>query len=436
MNDSLRTVGAGGEGQAAFQTLKTKIHRKLIERIDLTKLDFLRSGEQSAEIRKVIEILIGEEAVPLNRQEVQCLIDEVQYETFGFGPLEPLLRSPDVSDILVNGYNSVYVERKGKLEKTGIVFGDNLHLLQIIERIVTRVGRRIDESAPFVDARLPDGSRVNAIIPPLAIDGPALSIRRFGVEALRMKDLLALKTLDARMAELIEAAVKSRLNILICGGTGTGKTTLLNVISQFIPENERVVTIEDSAELQLKQDHVVRLETRPANIEGTGEITQRDLLKNALRMRPNRIILGEVRGGEALDMLQAMNTGHDGSLSTVHANTVRDAMQRLSTMVMMNGMDLPHRAIKEQIASAVDMVIHLVRFSDGSRKIVKIAEITGMEEDTIVMQDIFAFQQSGVLSDGSVVGNFAPCGVRPHFAERFRLMGIPLSPDIFKKEER
>jgi pilus assembly protein CpaF len=437
MNGIFSHYGEGGDqALGAFQELKKRIHRKLIERIDLTKLDRLRNGELSDEIFNAIEVLIGEEGVPLNRQEKERLVVEVQHEAFGLGPLETLLRSPDISDILVNGYNSTYVERFGKLEKTDIVFRDNQHLLQIIERIVTMIGRRIDESSPFVDARLPDGSRVNAIIPPLAIDGPALSIRRFGRERLKMKDLLAVKSLDASIAEIIEAAVKARLNILICGGTGTGKTTLLNVISEYIPEDERVVTIEDSAELQLKQDHVVRLETRPANVEGTGEVTQRDLLKNALRMRPNRIIVGEVRGGEALDMLQAMNTGHDGSISTIHANTVRDAMLRLATMVMMNGMDLPNRAIKEQISSAIDLVIHLVRFADGSRKIVKLAEITGMEGDAIVMQDIFVFRQSGVGRDGSVIGDFAPCGVRPHFAERFRLMGLTLSPDIFMRTEK
>ncbi|HEY3308872.1 MAG TPA: CpaF family protein, partial [Desulfuromonadaceae bacterium] len=328
---------------------------------------------------------------------------------------------------------STYVERFGKLEKTDIVFRDNNHLLQIIERIVTRVGRRIDESSPYVDARLPDGSRVNAIVPPLAIDGPVLSIRRFGLEALKMDDMLALGSFDQRIAKIIEGAVKTRLNILVCGGTGTGKTTLLNVISEFIPDDERIITIEDSAELQLKQDHVVRLETRPANIEGTGEVTQRDLVRNALRMRPNRIILGEVRGGEALDMLQAMNTGHDGSISTIHANTVRDAMARLATMVMMTGMDLPDRAIKEQISSAINVIIHLVRFADGTRKIVKIAEITGMEGNTIVMQDIFCFEQRGIDLEGNVLGEFKATGIRPYFAERFKMSGFELPPGIFER---
>lgn len=430
---AIRGHQSADKAALSFQDLKSRIHRLLIERIDLSKLDLLRNGELANEIGFVIETLIGEEGVPLSRQEKERLVIEVQHETFGLGPIEPLLTSPDISDILVNNCSSTYVERHGRLEKTDIVFRDNNHLMQIIERIVTRVGRRIDESSPYVDARLPDGSRVNAIIPPLAIDGPVLSIRRFGLEALRMNDMLALGSFDQRIAKIIEGAVKTRLNILICGGTGTGKTTLLNVISEFIPDDERIITIEDSAELQLKQDHVVRLETRPANIEGTGEVTQRDLVRNALRMRPNRIILGEVRGGEALDMLQAMNTGHDGSISTIHANTVRDAMARLATMVMMTGMDLPDRAIREQISSAINVIIHLVRFADGTRKIVKIAEITGMEGNTIVMQDIFCFEQRGIDPDGRVLGEFRATGVRPYFAERFKMFGFDLPPGIFER---
>ncbi|MHB8122355.1 MAG: CpaF family protein [Desulfuromonadaceae bacterium] len=430
---ALRGQQSADKTTLSFQELKSRIHRLLIERIDLSKLDLLRNGELANEIGYVIETLISEEGVPLSRQEKERLVIEVQHETFGLGPIEPLLTSPDISDILVNNYNSTYVERHGKLEKTDIVFRDNNHLMQIIERIVTKVGRRIDESSPYVDARLPDGSRVNAIIPPLAIDGPVLSIRRFGLEALKIDDMLALGSFDQRIAKVIEGAVKSRLNILICGGTGTGKTTLLNVISAFIPDDERIITIEDSAELQLKQDHVVRLETRPANIEGTGEVTQRDLVRNALRMRPNRIILGEVRGGEALDMLQAMNTGHDGSISTIHANTVRDAMARLATMVMMTGMDLPDRAIREQISSAINIIIHLVRFADGTRKVVKIAEITGMEGNTIVMQDIFCFEQRGIDKDGRVLGEFKATGVRPYFAERFKMFGFDMPPGIFER---
>ncbi|WP_026840938.1 CpaF family protein [Citrifermentans bremense] len=420
--------------QPSFQELKSRIHRLLIDRIDLSKLELLRAGELEREIGAVIERLIAEEGVPLSRQEKESLVLEVQHETFGLGPIEPLLSSPDISDILVNSYASTYVERKGKLEKTNIVFRDNNHLRQIIERIVTRVGRRIDESSPFVDARLPDGSRVNAIIPPLALDGPALSIRRFGLVPLKMNDLLALGTLDERLATLIEGAVKTRMNILVCGGTGTGKTTLLNVISEFIPENERILTIEDSAELQLKQDHVVRLETRPPNIEGSGQVTQRDLVRNALRMRPNRIILGEVRGAEALDMLQAMNTGHDGSISTIHSNTVRDALSRLSTMVMMAGMELPDRAIREQIASAIDIIIHLVRFPDGTRRIVKFSEITGMEGETIVMQDIVCFEQTGVDRDGRVQGKFRGTGVRPRLAECMKIQGLSLAAETFEGE--
>lgn len=416
----------------SFQELKTRIHRMLIERIDLAKLDLLRSGELAGEISRVIEMLIAEAGVPLSRQEKERLVIEVQHETFGLGPIEPLLSSSDISDILINNYRNTYVERQGKLEKTDIVFRDNAHLLQIIERIVNKVGRRIDESSPFVDARLADGSRVNAIIPPLALDGPVLSIRRFGLTKLKIRDMLDLEAFSVPMATIMEGAVKTRLNILICGGTGTGKTTLLNMLSEFIPENERIITIEDSAELQLKQDHVVRLETRPPNIEGCGEVTQRDLVRNALRMRPNRIILGEVRGGEALDMLQAMNTGHEGSISTIHSNTVRDALSRLGTMVMMSGLDLPERAIREQISSALNIIIHLVRFPDGTRKVAKIAEITGMEGSTIVMQDVFCFTQKGIDQEGKVLGEFHATGVRPHFAERFRVSGFPLPDRIFE----
>lgn len=418
--------------QAFFQDLKSRIHRRLIERLDLAKLDLLGSNELVREIGFVIESLIIEEGVPLNQAERDRLIVEVQHETFGLGPLEPLLADPNVSDILVNKASQVYVERFGKLEKTNVCFKDNAHLMQIIERIVSKVGRRIDESSPYVDARLPDGSRVNAIIPPLALDGPVLSIRRFGQDPLKMSDLINLNTLDHRMEKLLEGAVKTRLNILISGGTGTGKTTMLNVLSEYIPNNERVVTIEDSAELHMKQEHVVRLETRPSNIEGRGEVTQRDLLRNALRMRPDRIVLGEIRGGEALDMLQAMNTGHDGSLSTVHANTTRDALARIETMVLMAGMDLPERAIREQVAAALNVVVQLVRFSDGTRKVVKLSEITGMEGNTIVMHDVFVFEQKGIDKEGKVVGEYRATGVRPMFAERFRVYGFELPQGIFE----
>jgi pilus assembly protein CpaF len=368
----------------------------------------------------------------LSRAEKETLATDIQNETFGLGPLEQLFADPDIADILVNDYQHIYVEKFGKLSKADVAFRDNSHLLQIIDRIVSRVGRRIDESSPYVDARLPDGSRVNAIIPPLALDGPVLSIRRFGVTPIKMSDLLRFGTLDQRIKQILEYAVRTRHNMLISGGSGTGKTTLLNALSEYIPEGERVITIEDSAELHLKQEHVVRLETRPANIEGKGMVTQRDLVRNSLRMRPDRIVLGEVRSGEALDMLQAMNTGHDGSLSTIHANTTRDAMARLETMVLMAGMDLPARAIKEQIASAINIIVHLVRFSDGSRKIVKVTEITGLEGNAIVMQDIFVFERKGIDKNGNIVGTFKATGVRPAFAERFRVSGIDLPKDIFQ----
>ena len=415
-----------------FQELKARVHRRLIERLDLGKMEILSSGEIANEIGYIIQNIIAEEGVPLNQREIERLIIEVQHETFGLGPLELLLADPDISDILVNNSSNTYIERDGKLSKTDVVFRDDRHLLQIIERIVSKVGRRIDESSPYVDARLPDGSRVNAIIPPLAIDGPALSIRRFGVEPLKIGDLLRLKSLDNRMEAILEGAVKCRLNILISGGTGTGKTTLLNVLSEFIPPTERILTIEDSAELHLKQEHVVRLETRPPNIEGKGEVTQRDLVRNALRMRPDRIILGEVRGGEALDMLQAMNTGHDGSLCTIHASTTRDAMARLETMVLMAGMELPEKAIREQIAAALDIVIQMVRFPDGTRKIVKMTEMTGLEGNTLVMQDFFIFDQRGVDKDGNMVGEYKSTGVRPMFVERFKVAGIELPHGIFE----
>lgn len=415
-----------------FKEMKTRIHRRLIDSIDLAKMDLMRNSEMVSQIRGVIENLIVGEGIPLNQMERDRLVLEIQHETFGLGPLEPLLADDQISDILVNDSSNVYIEKGGKLQKTEVCFRDNAHLMQIIERIVSKIGRRIDESSPYVDARLPDGSRVNAIIPPLALNGPVLSIRRFGLEPLVMRDLLKLQALDQRMAELLEAAVQTRLNILISGGTGTGKTTLLNVLSAFIPGGERLITIEDSAELNLKQEHVVRLETRPPNLEGRGEVTARDLLKNALRMRPDRIIIGEVRGGEALDLLQAMNTGHDGSLSTVHANTTRDALSRLETMVLMAGLDLPERAIKEQMASALDLVVQLVRFSDGTRKVVKLSEVTGMEGNTIVMHDVFVFQQKGIDRQGNVIGEFRATGVRPRFAERFKLFGFELPAMMFE----
>ncbi len=416
-----------------YQGLKTKIHRKLIERLDFSNIDLLEKDILSKEIGRIVESLITEENIPLSGAERESLIVDIMHETFGLGPIEPLLSDPDISDILVNRYNQVYIEKFGKLKKVDLTFRDDNHLLQIIDRIVSKIGRRVDESSPYVDARLPDGSRVNAILPPLALDGPVLSIRKFGVDPLKMSDVLAFGTLSQDMAKILEGCVKTRLNILISGGTGTGKTTLLNILSEFIPHDERIVTIEDSAELQLKQEHVVRLESRPPNIEGRGEVTQRDLVRNTLRMRPDRIIVGEVRGGEALDMLQAMNTGHDGSLSTLHANTARDALARLETMVLMAGLDLPERAIREQIASSLNVVVHLARLSDGSRKIVKISEITGMEGNTIVMQDIFIFEKKGIGPDGRVLGEFVATGVRPCFMEKFKVSGLEIPLHIFER---
>jgi len=416
----------------SYQELKSRIHRRLIERLDLSNVDAIGRNQLRNEIGIILADIINKENVPLSQQERERLIIDVQHETFGLGPLEPLLADPDISDILVNNSRKVYVERFGKLHKVDVVFRDDNHLMQIIDRIVSKVGRRIDESSPMVDARLPDGSRVNAIIPPLALDGPALSIRRFGVDPLKMNDVLANDSLTESMASILMGAVKARLNILISGGTGTGKTTMLNILSEYIPNDERIVTIEDSAELQMKQEHVVRLETRPPNIEGAGAVTQRDLVRNSLRMRPDRIIVGEVRGGEALDMLQAMNTGHDGSLSTIHANSSRDAMSRLETMVLMAGMDLPDRAIREQVASALDIVLQLSRMSDGTRKVVKLSEITGMEGNVIVMQDIFVYEKQGIAEDGKVIGTFRPTGVRPKFAEKLRVSGIDLPMSMFE----
>ncbi|MCH7896614.1 MAG: CpaF family protein [candidate division NC10 bacterium] len=430
-------LGAGKDkGDGAYYDLKSRIHRELIERIDLSKLDSLPPDLVQQQIGRILEDLLAGEETPLSRRERDRIVIDVQHETFGLGPIEPLMRDPTVSDILVNGAHEVYVERRGKLERTEVTFRDDAHLLQIIERIVSQVGRRVDESSPMVDARLPDGSRVNAIIPPLALDGPVLSIRRFAVDPYRMPNLISFGTLTPALAEILVAAVRARLNILISGGTGSGKTTLLNVISNAIPNNERIVTIEDSAELQLQQEHAVRLETRPPNIEGQGEVTQRDLVRNALRMRPDRIIVGEVRGPEVLDMLQAMNTGHDGSLSTVHANSTREAMSRLETMILMSGISLPVRAMREYITSALDMVIHLARLSDGARKIVRVTEITGMEESVVSTQDIFLFEQEGIDNDGRVLGFHRATGVRPKFADRLVRAGIHLGPEVFDPSRR
>jgi pilus assembly protein CpaF len=416
-----------------YQSLKAKIHRKLIERLDFSSIDLIDQDVLGREIGRIVEVLIAEESTPLSALERDSLIVDIMHETFGLGPIEPLLSDPDISDILINRYNQVYIEKFGKLHKVDMTFRDDNHLLQIIDRIVSKIGRRVDESSPYVDARLPDGSRVNAIIPPLSLDGPVLSIRRFGVDPLKMSDILAFGSLTHNMAKILEGCVKSRLNILVSGGTGTGKTTLLNILSEFIPNDERIVTIEDSAELQLKQEHVVRLETRPPNIEGKGEVTQRDLVRNTLRMRPDRIIVGEVRSGEALDMLQAMNTGHDGSISTIHANAARDALARLETMVLMAGMDLPERAIREQVSSAINVIVHLQRMSDGGRKVVSISEITGMEGQTIVMQDIFTYEKKGIGPDKRVVGEFSPTGVRPWFMEKLRVSGFEVPPHFFER---
>ena len=417
--------------------LKARIHERLIEMVDLTLLDSLDGSMIKQEIRRVVERILAENgfAFSLDSNAREMLLIEIQHEVIGLGPLEPFLQDPTVSDILVNTHRQIYVERRGKLEPTEVKFKDEAHLRRIIEKIVSAVGRRIDESCPMVDARLPDGSRVNAVIPPLSIDGPILSIRRFAVEPLELEDLIKLETITPEIGELIKGIVKARLNVLISGGTGTGKTTLLNVLSRFIPANERIITIEDSAELQLKQDHVVRLETRPANIEGKGEITQRDLVKNSLRMRPDRIIVGEVRGAEVLDMFQAMNTGHDGSLSTVHANTPRDALTRLETLSAMSGLNIPNIFIRKYINSALNVIIHLARLVDGSRKVTSLTEVVGMEGDTVVLQEIFSFEQTGVNPEGKVKGTFRANGIRPKFVDKFRALNISVPYDLFDSKE-
>jgi len=415
-----------GQVNHSFQEVKARLHRAIITRMDLTKLNTLPPERVHTEVSRLAEDLLLAENLPLSTVERDRLVSEVNHELFGLGPLEPLLADPTISDILVNSYSNIYIERRGKLEKTAITFKDDEHLMRVIERIVSTVGRRIDEAQPMVDARLPDGSRVNAIIPPLAIDGPTLSIRRFGADPLKMAALIENGALTKEIAILFEMCVKARLNIVISGGTGAGKTTLLNALSAYIPSDERIVTIEDSAELQLQQPHIVRLETRPPNIEGKGEVTQRDLVRNALRMRPDRIVIGEVRGGEAIDMLQAMNTGHDGSLTTIHANSPRDALSRLETMIQMTGMRLSDRAMRQQIASAVDLVIQVARLTDGTRRITSISEVTGMEGDTTTMQEIFQFERTGVDPKGKVLGRFRTTGIRPRFAERLKQYGMQL----------
>ena len=429
-NDRLNK-GASTTSTGHFQVLKHNIHRKLLDKLDLESIGSLSKPVLSNEIRKVVESLLVEETTPLSLMEREKLVNEVLDEVLGLGPLEPLLKDGTISDILVNTHKKVYIERRGKLEPTDVVFKDDAHLMQIIDKIVSAVGRRIDESSPMVDARLPDGSRVNAIIPPLALDGPIVSIRRFGSTPLTADDMLNNNTLTPAMLELLKGIVKARLNVIISGGTGSGKTTLLNCLSSYIPEEERIVTIEDAAELQLHQEHIVRLETRPPNIEGKGAVRQRQLVINALRMRPDRIVVGEVRGEEALDMLQAMNTGHDGSLTTIHANTPRDAISRMETMISMANLNLPDKAMRQQIASAVDVVIQASRLSDGTRKIMSISEVVGMEGDVVTMQDIFVFERVGIGEKGKVLGRFRPTGIRPKFAERLKYAGIHLPASMF-----
>jgi pilus assembly protein CpaF len=415
-----------------YQELKFTIHRKLLDRINLEALSSLAGERARAEIRVAVAKLVDEERTPLSLAEKERVIEEVLDEVFGLGPLEPLLRDPTISDILVTTPKLVYIERGGKLFRTSVEFKDNTHLLRIIEKVVARVGRRVDESSPLVDARLPDGSRVNAAIPPVAVDGPLLSIRRFGKELLQGEDLVKKLALTEGMLELLKACVRARLNILISGGTGAGKTTLLNVLSSYIPENERIITIEDAAELRLRQTHVARMETRPANIEGNGAIKIRDLVINALRMRPDRIIVGEVRSEEALDMLQAMNTGHDGSLTTIHSNTPRDAVGRLEVLVGMANANMGVRSIRAQVTSALDLMVQVARFSDGSRKVTYVTELVGLEGEQVTMQDIFLFEKSGVAENGKVLGRFKATGVRPRFYEKLRASGIQLPASLFQ----
>src|SRR5881275_3098334 len=443
----LDTISKTGEGKEAgwvnrlftrdastpeYQELKFTLHRKLLDRINLEALSSMAGERVRAEIRAAVAKLVEEEKTPLSLVEKDRVIEEILDEVFGLGPLEPLLQDPTISDILVTTPRLVYIERAGKLHRTPVQFKDNAHLARIIEKIVSRVGRRVDESSPMVDARLPDGSRVNAVIPPLAVDGPLLSIRRFPAERLKADDLVNLTALTRPMLEFLAHCVRARLNGLISGGTGAGKTTLLNVLSGFIGDRERIVTIEDAAELQLHQEHVARLETRPPNVEGKGAVRQRQLLVNALRMRPDRIVVGEVRGEEALDMLQAMNTGHDGSLTTVHANSPRDALARIETMIAMGAMNLPERAMRPQITSAIQLVIQQTRLSDGSRRVTSVSEITGMEGEVITMQEIYVFEKVGVTQDGKVIGRFRATGVRPKCCERLKASGIHLPADMFE----
>lgn len=420
-------VGAGSD----YYATKVKLHQKLLTRIDLHAIESLTPEQLRKELGNLLTTLIEEDAIPLNHQERTRLVTDLKNEIMGLGPLEPLLADPTISEIMVNGYQNVYVEKKGRIQLTDIRFGDDAHLMKIIDKIVSRVGRRIDESSPMADARLPDGSRVNAIIPPLALNGPVLTIRRFAVVPLQMQDLIEKNTLTPAMAELLSALVKVKCNIVISGGTGTGKTTLLNILSSYIPHNERIVTIEDTAELQLQQDHVIRLETRAPNIEGKGEITMRALVKNTLRMRPDRIVLGEVRSAEVIDMLQAMNTGHEGSLTTIHANTPRDALGRLENLVGLGGINLPGKALRQLIASSVHFIVQITRLDDGSRKLSSIQEISGMEGEVITTQEIYSYKRTGTNPDGSVQGIFSATGVRPRISEKILTYGIDLSEGMF-----
>jgi pilus assembly protein CpaF len=419
-----------------YHEIKARLHGMLIDRMDLSQLNVLTPRETHAEVARLANTLLTEEDLLLSLADRERLIEELRYELFGLGPLEPLLADPTISDILVNSPRQVYVERAGRLELTDVTFNDNEHVIRVIERIVSLVGRRIDEASPMVDARLKDGSRVNAVIPPVMLDGPSLSIRRFGAQPLRIHDLIKKGALPAEIADLLQMCVKARLNIVVSGGTGAGKTTLLNSLSAFIPPGERIVTIEDSAELLMQQTHVLRMETRPPNIEGKGEITQRDLVKNALRMRPDRIVIGEVRSGEAVDMLQAMNTGHDGSLTTIHANTPPDALTRLETMVQMAGMRMSDAAIRQQIVSAIDLIVQVARMSDGTRRVTSLTEVLGLKRKQFHTQEIFRYERQGIDENERVIGRFRYCGLRPHFAERLTACGLHLPPGQFGESER
>jgi pilus assembly protein CpaF len=429
---SRMTIAPVGERMVSLHETKNRLHRALVERLDMSKLEDMDDSQVAAEIRRGIAILLAQDSFPLTADERTRLAQELESEILGLGPLEPLMQDTSISDILVNRSNEVYIERQGHLELTNVQFRDDAHLLKIINKIVTNVGRRIDESSPMVDARLPDGSRVNAIIPPLALDGPMLSIRRFMVMRPTMDEILLRGTLSPEMAEVLRNIVKSKLNILISGGTGTGKTTLLNILSTFLDTHERVVTIEDAAELQLQKRNVCRMECRPPNIEGKGEVTQRDLVRNSLRMRPDRIIVGEVRGPEVMDMFQAMNTGHEGSMTTIHANSPREALLRLETMVNLAGYNIPQVALRHLISSSLDVIIHVARHSDGVRRIVSFSEITGLETDVVSLQEIFIFDRRGVAEDGKILGQYVATGIRPKFAERCRLFGFPLNDEYFQ----